>query len=260
MAKIEWTDITRNPIKGKCTIACPYCYARQMYDDNKWDPTIRFVPEVLDDLPKKPCRVFVGSTIEPLLFREWLPEILARCRQHPEHTFIFLTKKYEELIRYSPFPKNCWVGASATHSVELTKACNALMDIEATVKFVSIEPFIGSFPELTRHYFVNAGVSWVIVGAMTGSKSKMLAMQKHYYYADLRLQQLFPGGRKYALFPRLEKVKDVVMAADDAGARIFIKDNLYKLMMENPILDLDLYWSDMSTLRQEIPGGRLIDA
>ena len=257
MAKIEWCDITKNPVKGKCPTACPYCYARQMYDDNKWDPSIRFQPGVLDGLPKKPCRVFVGSTMELFLFPEWMPAILDRCRQHPEHTFIFLTKKPEELLKYSPFPENCEVGVSATHGIMLSKACDWLMDVEASVKFVSIEPFIGSFLHLTRHWFVNAGVKWVVIGAMTGRKGKLLEMQKHYYYANLRLEKLDAIGRKWTLLPELEQVREVVVAANDAGARVFIKDNLYKLMMEAPAEDHDLYWEDMSTLRQELPDRRV---
>ncbi|GAH61451.1 unnamed protein product [marine sediment metagenome] len=61
---IEWTDWTLNPIKGKCPVACPYCYARKMYDRFRWNPEVRFVPSVFNDLPKKPVRVFVGSTME----------------------------------------------------------------------------------------------------------------------------------------------------------------------------------------------------
>lgn len=256
MAKIEWTDITKNPIKGKCALACPYCYARQMYDDNKWDPSIRFLPEVLDDLPKKPCRVFVGSTMELLIFPEWMPAILERCRQHLEHTFIFLTKKPEELSKYSPFPVNCWVGVSATHGMMLEKACNSLMDVGASVKFISYEPVIGTAFNITRHWFTNAGINWLIVGAMTGSKSKMIEMQQHYYYAHLRLEKLLTTGRKFVLLPGIEGVGYVVKAADVAGVRIFIKDNLYKLMMEVPAEDHDLYWEDMSNLRQELPERR----
>ena len=250
MSKIEWTDITRNPVKGKCPTACPYCYARQIYDNNKWDPTIRFCPEVLDDLPRKGCRVFVGSTMEIFLFPEWLPAIFDRCRQHPEHTFIFLTKQAEELPRWSPFPPNCEVGVTATDEVSYLRACSELYKVEAKLKYISLEPLCDSVHE-GGEILAHAGIGRVIIGAMTGRKGKLIQLQRE-HYPRLRLEKLDAVGRKWTLLPRLEWVKTIVEAADAAGSSVFIKENLYKLVMERPVEDHDLYFEDMSTLRQEL--------
>jgi len=251
MSKIEWTDITRNPVKGKCPTACPYCYAREIYDKNKWDATIRFCPEVLDDLPRKGCRVFVGSTIELLLFPDWLPTIFDCCRRHPEHTFIFLTKKPKELPTWSPFPENCEVGVTVTDEVSYLRACVELYEVEAKLKFISIEPLC---EELHRGGAVlaHAGIGRVIIGGMTGRKGKLEQLQRE-HYPQLRLEKLDAVGRKWTLLPRLEWVKEIVLATDDVGIPVFIKDNLYKLVMECSAEDLDLYWEDLSTLRQELP-------
>lgn len=64
--KIDWTDYTINPVKGKCPNVCWYCYARQMYDRFKWNPKIRFEPKVLEEIKKikKPSKIFIGSTHE----------------------------------------------------------------------------------------------------------------------------------------------------------------------------------------------------
>jgi len=144
-SKIEWTDYTINPVKGLCPMACPYCYARAMYKRYKWDETIRFVPAVFNDIPKLKAgsRVFVGSTIE--LFGEWVDPAwmmltLERVRAHPELTFIFLTKKPQNLINFSPFPDNCWVGVSATTDDMLSSVILYLHNIKAKVKFISFEP------------------------------------------------------------------------------------------------------------------------
>lgn len=267
MSKIEWCDITRNPIKGKCPTACPYCYARAMYDDNKWDPGIRFRPEVLDDIPRKPCRVFVGSTMELLLFPEWLPEIFNRCRQHPDHTFIFLTKQGKELPHWSPFPDNCHVGMTATTQEQYFDALKYLGAIKALVKFISFEPLLEPVMQLGKPYFfeeehnarmkestmlLSRGIAGVIVGAMTGRKDRLLQLQEE-RYPQLQLEKLDAIGRKWTLLPRLEWVRDIVTAADTAEIPVFLKDNLYKLLMERPAEDHDLYWEDMSTLRQELP-------
>jgi len=254
MSKIEWCNITRNPIKGKCPTACPYCYARAMYDDHKWDPSIRFRPEVLDDIPKKPCRVFVGSTIELLLFPEWLPEIFSRCRQHPEHTFIFLTKQPQELPQWSPFPDNCWVGVTACTMRMMVDGLDELYDIKARIKFLSLEPLLEWNVEsyVMQKNLEAQQVDWIIIGAMTGRKGRLLQLQED-RYPQLRLERLDAVGRKWTLLPELEWVRDIILAADAADIPVFLKDNIYKLAMERPAEDHDLYWEDMSTLRQELP-------
>lgn len=255
MSKIEWTDITRNPIKGKCPTACPYCYARELYDNNRWDPGLRFSPDVLDDLPKKPCRVFVGSTIELFLFPERLPTIFDRCRHHPDHTFIFLTKHPQELPRWSPFPDNCEVGASVTANGDMTKALTSLSNIKAKIRYISFEPLVGAIG-MKDHMTLKGLIDWVIIGAMTGRKGKLMQLQEE-HYPQLRLEKLDAVGRKWTLLPRLEWVKEIVKAAAAAGIPVFIKDNLYKLMMECPAEDHDLYWEDMANLRQELPDRRV---
>ena len=252
MSKIEWTDITRNPIKGKCPTACPYCYARSIYDENKWDPDIRFRPDVLDKIPRKPCRIFVGSTMELFLFPEWLPEIFEKCRHYPEHTFIFLTKQPQELPQWSPFPRNCEVGVSVTNDDMLKPAFDGLCDIEAKATFISFEPLLERItPDVIWAAEYSKWLDWVIIGAMTGRKGKLLQLQEE-RYPHLRLEKLDAVGRKWTLQPRLEWVKDIVQAADGVGIPVFLKDNIYKLAMDRPAEDHDLYFEDMSTLRQEL--------
>jgi len=267
MSKIEWTTITRNPVKGKCPSACPYCYARAMYDDNKWDACIRFLPQVLDDIPRKPCRVFVGSTIELFLFPQWLPIIFDRCRQHPQHTFIFLTKQPHELRRWSPFPDNFDIGVSATTEEQYFEALKYLGAIRAAAKFISFEPLLERVMQPGKPYFQldhpgsrlnegqmleSRGINGVIIGAMTGRKGRLVQMQKE-RYPQLRLERLDAVGRKWTLLPQLEWVRDIVVAADAAEISVFLKDNIYKLVMERSAEDHDLYFEDMSTLRQELP-------
>jgi len=255
MSKIEWTDITRNPVKGKCPTGCPYCYARAMYDDHKWDPSIRFRPEVIDDIPKKPCRVFVGSTHELFIYHDWLREIFYRCRQHPDHTFIFLTKQPQELPRWSPFPDNFEVGVSATNRQQYYDALRELGETIAPVKFISFEPLIENIIQRQlseEHLWRSKGVGGAIIGAMTGRKGKLLKLQND-MYPQLQIEKMDAVGRKYTLLPQLNWVKDIVATADIAGASVFLKDNLYKLAMECPAEDHDFYWADMANLRQELP-------
>lgn len=220
---IEWTDWSLNPVKGKCPVACTYCYAREMYDRFRWNPQVRFCPSVFNELPKKPVRVFVGSTIELFLFDDWMEFILNRCQDFPQHTFLFLTKKPEKLEQWSPFPPNCQVGVTATDSYMFYEATDALQQIQAKTKYVSIEPFLGKIFLDGRSG--NYGIDWLIIGALTGTKAKIMELAKQY-------PELTPmlWGRKWTLQPKIEWVEEIVRAADRAGVKVFLKDNLKPLL------------------------------
>ncbi|MBA7651744.1 hypothetical protein ES703_59563 [subsurface metagenome] len=242
--KIEWTDYSINPVKGKCPVACPYCYAREMYDRFGWNPEIRFVPSVFNELPEKPVRVFVGSTIELFLFDDWMEFILNRCQDFPQHTFLFLTKKPEKLPQWSPFPPNCQVGVTATDEPSLVNACQELHYIEAKLKYLSIEPFLNWFQDFITYgvdYWLKYGnVGWLIIGALTGRKSKIMELAKQYPDLTPMLWE-----RKWTLQPKIEWIVEVMEACDKAGVPVFLKDNLAPL----------LYASNFQHygIRQEVP-------
>ncbi len=228
-SKIEWTDYTINPIKGKCPVACSYCYARKMYDRFKWNPEIRFDGNALVDFPIKPSRIFVGSTME--LFGDWIKpawmeQIMALPHNFPQHTFIFLTKQPQNLIKFSPFPDNCWVGVTATNNQAYREAIVALAHIEAKIKFISFEPLLENIKIAALNSFIN----WVIIGACTGQPKELMELQKQ--YPDLEPMRY---GKKLTLQPQLEWVREIVEAADKAGIPVFLKDNLLPLLGGYPI-------------------------
>ena len=266
---IEWTDWSLNPVKGKCPVACPYCYAGEMYDRFGWNPDIRFVPSVFDTLPEKPVRVFVGSTMELFLFDNWMEFILNRCQDFPQHTFMFLTKKPEKLPQWSPFPENAWVGVTATDRSMWLNAIWELQDMQAKVKYLSIEPLLGwthsdkepnDHISYTADWLRRAGINWLIIGAMTGRKSKIMELAKQ--YPDLTPM---PWGNKWTLQPPIEWIEEIVRAADQVGIPVFLKPNLAPLLPpEVPTfysLELKTVHGDGEpeynpVLRQELPAGR----
>lgn len=223
--KIEWTDWTLNPVKGKCPMACPYCYAREMYDRFRWNPEIRYVPSIFNELPEKPVKVFVGSTIELFLFDDWMESILNRCQDFPQHTFLFLTKKPEKLPQWSPFPGNCQVGVTITNEDMLFDAADALDDIQASVKYLSIEPLLHWRNKAQGFSFGLSFINWLIIGALTGKKRNIMELAKQ--YPDL---MPMPWGRKWTLQPKIEWVEEIVQAADKANIPVFLKDNLKPLI------------------------------
>lgn len=198
---IEWCDYTVNPVKGLCPMACSYCYARRMYKRFKWNPNIRAGWQVIGELPSKPSRIFVGSTIE--LFgewvkHEWMREIMQWPARYPQHTFIFLTKQPQNLTKFSPFPENCWVGVSAVNSFKAIEGLEYLDEVEADIKFLSLEPLLDWQPGLI--HFTGDVINWLIIGQQT--PVKLSTMPK-------------PGW-----------VEEIIQSADKANIPVFLKDNL----------------------------------
>ncbi len=151
--RIEWTDYTINPVKGICPVVCKtnqgkeYCYARRMYKRFIWNPRMRYDATSWLGLGslRKPSRVFVGSTYElfhPHVQKSWLELCFEKCREFPQHTFIFLTKQPQNLAKWSPFPPNTYVGVSVTNQAQYEDALKYLEHIEAGVKFLSFEPLL----------------------------------------------------------------------------------------------------------------------
>jgi len=172
-------------------------------------------------LPEKPEKY--GSFMLQGKLRQVLFGVIRTC---PQHTFLFLTKNPAGLLKWSPFPDNCEVGFSACNREMLLAGCRVMQAVEARVKFVSIEPMLEDTWCLPSTLIL-AGINWVIIGAQT---------------------------RPY-LPPQADWVKTMVQEVDIVGARIFLKDNLFKLMNEQP--HDDRYWEDLANLRQELPDRRV---
>ena len=222
--KIEWVrnsdgsqGYTINPVKGYCPMACPYCYARRMYDRFKWDKAIRYIPPrfTIADLQtiKKPSRIFWGSTFE--LFHGcvpniWLQDTFKIVEQFPQHTHIFLTKQPQNLKKGS-FSKNCWVGVSVdgTNNAPLGRMLYTGFDkIQATVKFISFEPLLAS-PKLDKRDLARdfANIQLIIIGAETGNRQ-----WGHFLKPPLSQVQGW--------------AREIITVADEAGIPVFTKDNL----------------------------------
>ncbi len=221
MTKIEWCDYTINPVKGLCPMACSYCYARRMYKRFKWNEKVRFLSDAMDGCldMKAGSKVFVGSTME--LFGEWvkpewLKSILGAIPICPDVTFIFLTKRPENLIKWSPFPDNCWVGVSVTTQKQFNQAMIYLPYIQARVKYLSLEPLLSRI--LTTPGQLQRYVNWVIIGQQTPVKTSTR--------------------------PKPEWIQEIIDATNQASIPVFIKNNILD--------DWDSHWLSRWN-RQEFP-------
>jgi protein gp37 len=226
--KIDWADFTWNPVTG-CKNTCPYCYARSMArrfagpwaaKENKFwtslggcgDPRLKerireFQPTWLESnwirfrsWPKKPCQIFVNSMSDIVFWkRKWMHEVLDVIYERPQHTFMFLTKAPVVYSQYH-FPKNCWLGATATTKREVIDRTQALYRHKfSNIVFLSIEPIM---ERIQRSAINTNALDWIIVGAET-------------------------GNRKERIVPLREWIEDIVFGAPDTP--IFLKNNIAEI-------------------------------
>ena len=138
-----------------------------------------FSPRVNLDLLNAPCRVkrpaliLVAFTGE--LFGNWnntllgihatlgIQKVVEFC---PQHTFLFLTKRPENMALYEPWPANAWLGASITGAEppEVQQArYSHLLAVQGGHRWISYEPTLGP---LALHEF--PGLSFLVIGMQSG--------------------------------------------------------------------------------------------
>lgn len=192
MTAIEWTDQTWNPVVGCSAVSpgCTNCYAIRMatrMSENPatpqyhgtvrrsgnrmvWTGKISVVEKKLNEPYKwrTPRMVFVNSMSD--LFHDDIPvEVVHRVfdvmRDTPQHTYQVLTKRHVrlmEMANHLPWPHNVWMGVSVENEDFLSRV-SALRDVPAAIRFLSLEPLLGSLPSLKL-----SGIHWVIVGGESG--------------------------------------------------------------------------------------------
>ncbi len=207
--RIEWCDLTWNPITG-CNRGCPYCYARRMAyrlrgragypQDEPFRPT--FHADRLNEPAelRTPSRIFtcsMGEFFEPDMeyARSKVFDAIERANWH---TYQILTKRHEDAFDFDVSHLPIWLGTSISGLGGYGEVRAALVNtahFEARQVFVSFEPLLGPIES-----FIPKGISWVIIGAQTGPS---------------------------AIAPRPEWVQDLIDKARRADAAVFLKNNLH---------------------------------
>lgn len=188
---IEWTDATWNPMTGctKISAGCDNCYAhtlahtkvRLVYirkapvrntPENVLDPFApRFWSERLEQPLRwrQPRRIFVNSMSDVFhahFSLEQIRQVFEVMVQAHWHQFQVLTKRPERAARLAPdlpWADNIWLGTSI-EDMRVASRADALRGIEqASVRFISAEPLLGSLDELNLD-----GIHWVIGGGESG--------------------------------------------------------------------------------------------
>jgi len=183
--KIEWTEETWNPTTGctKVSLGCKNCYAEVMANrlkamgipgyENGFDFSI--MPDRLEQPlnKKKPTKYFVNSMSD--LFHEQMPpdylnEIIQVIKNTPRHIYQILTKRENRMSNYfqgKEIPKNIWLGVSVENKKDGLPRINNLRNLNASIKFLSIEPLLEDLEQIDLN-----GIDWVIVGGESGTKAR----------------------------------------------------------------------------------------
>jgi len=277
-SKIEWVlnpdnktlGWVWNPLTG-CLNGCPYCYARRLANgrlrerylaNTNLAPTNQrsLIGVMAEKSPKanpfyprfwsermwlhelvgskrKAKGIFVCDMSD--LFgigipEDWTRRVLDVIKKHSRHRFYLLTKQPQNLAKFSPFPNNCFVGVTATDAKMAEEAGFWLWEVKAKVKFISFEPLLERIPVHFADYIGEGieGINWVIIGQCTPIKQSTM--------------------------PKIEWVQEIVEAADKAGCKVFLKDNLKPLLRNDQGWTSALYVKARSCsgeewLRQEMP-------
>lgn len=183
-SKIEWTNMTWNPVTGctKVSAGCKHCYAAAMAKRLQAMGSPRYrdgfqvtLHEDLLDLPRHwraPRLVFVNSMSD--LFHEDVPiefihRVFRTMRECPQHQFQVLTKRAERLAEIAgdiDWPSNVWMGVSVENQRYAYRS-QLLRGVPAYIRFLSVEPLIGSIVQLPLD-----GIDWVIVGGESGPHAR----------------------------------------------------------------------------------------
>lgn len=200
-SKIEWTDHTFNPWIGctKVSPGCEHCYAETLntrYNWTEWGPggrrlptsqsnwnqTLKWDREARQSGTRK--KVFCASLADWLDPKGYMRvSLLDRISITPDLDWLLLTKRPEmfhtlmqeaadqgsELaatwIGGEP-PVNVWVGVSAENQEYWDKRIPKLLEIPATIHFVSAEPLLGPIDMGSTH------PDWLIVGGESGPNAR----------------------------------------------------------------------------------------
>ena len=180
-SRIEWTEHTWNPVTGCTNVSpgCKHCYARVMAQrlkamampgyESGFEVTLQ--PNRLSEPvhPRSPTMYFVNSMSD--LFHEQVPfdfveRIFDVIEGTARHRYQILTKRPKRMLsflRRRVAPPNVWLGVSIKDKKHGLPCIDLLREVEAQVRFLSIEPLLEALGS-----FDLSGIHWVIVGGDSG--------------------------------------------------------------------------------------------
>lgn len=172
---IEWCDATFNPWIGctKVSLACDDCYAarstpartlgvawgpherRRRTSEGNWAMPVRWNAqhEAFYAQHGRRRRVFCASladVFDNAVPDTWRADLFELIRATPNLDWLLLTKRIGNVGNMLPVPfdferiyPNVWLGATICNQAEADRDIPKLLALDATVRFLSIEPMLG---------------------------------------------------------------------------------------------------------------------
>lgn len=193
-----------------CTIGCSYCYARNnvrrfhMIDDFE-NP--QYFPGKLRLMEKARPQIFLltGMSDFSRWRPEWRDEVFAKMVGNPQHQYLFLTKRPEEIDFYTHLD-NAWFGVTVTSSKEKNRITTLREHIRAGHYHVTFEPMFDDIGSVNL-----TGIEWVVIGTETGC-------------------------RKGKSVSKPEWVRNLTKQAHDLDIPVFMKEDLLPIMGEEQMI------------------------
>lgn len=192
---IKWTDHTFNPWEGcqKVGPGCDHCYAetrnarygggiapnwgpgapRRRTGASNWRKPLKWNKQA--EAEGKRHKVFCASladVFDNAVDPQWRADLFELIRQTPWLDWQLLTKRIGNVLDMLPddwgdgYP-NVWLGITVVNQDEADRDIPKLLQIPARIRFLSMEPLLGSV-DLTRLWSSGGAVCW---NAMRGRKS-----------------------------------------------------------------------------------------
>jgi len=136
------------------------------------------------------------------LFHEEIPDgyvaqVFDVMRDASQHQFQVLTKRAERMSTLADklgVPPNVWIGVSVENAEFLFRVRH-LQKVRATVRFLSVEPFLGPVSKLPLR-----GIHWVIVGGESGPGARPMEIE---WVREVRAQCKSAGVAFFCLLTRI---------------------------------------------------------
>jgi protein gp37 len=174
--KIEWCDESWNVVTGCSPVSegCENCYAERMAKrlagrcgypkDNPFAVTWHKTKEFFPGKFRNHRRIFVnsmGDLFHPDAPAAWVQRVWELMKAYSQHTFLVLTKRPENIAsklgaddpmvgwwfesgpQGEMMPSNIWLGVTAENQRTADERIPILLQIPASVRFVSCEPLLG---------------------------------------------------------------------------------------------------------------------
>lgn len=212
---IDWAKWSWNPITG-CLHDCPYCYARDIATlgntarafPHGFAPALKPVhlntPRNMS-VPRGAAKdqrlrnVFCGSMSDwwgRWVPREWIEAVLEAIRAAAGWNFLVLTKFPRRAAEFG-IPRNTWMGTTVDLQARVRNAEAAFADIDAAVRWLSIEPMLENLRFSRLDLF-----QWIVVGGASQS------------------------SRTPEWKPPFTWIADLMAQAREAGVPVYMKPNL----------------------------------